>query len=119
MDQLNLILGIFGILVLALGTGAEIVRGYMATKPLLALAAGFALGYVVARISGMSVADNGLITVADVSEGNIKIFRSSGRFVQAVGRAGAGPGEYGDPRFVDWGNDGRLHIIDRAVLGFI
>lgn len=50
MDQLNLIIGVFGLIVLVLGVGAEVVRKFLATEPFLALAIGFLLGPHVAGV---------------------------------------------------------------------
>ncbi len=58
---------------------------------------------------------DGTIFLVDNSDGIVKAFDPSGRFVKAIGRKGGGPGEY--EKVIDIGTDrnAQLHLFD-AVL---
>ncbi|MDE2975115.1 MAG: hypothetical protein OXU64_10445 [Gemmatimonadota bacterium] len=64
----------------------------------------------IVRISGATW-DGNNFAIADVSEGNAKLFDGDGRLVAIVGRHGDGPGEFRSPRFPELHAD-RLYVAD-------
>ena len=66
----------------------------------------------IALISGTSW-DGGRIAIADVSEGNAKLFESDGSLIATMGRSGEGPGEFGEAREPQL-MGGRLYVADGA-----
>jgi hypothetical protein len=64
------------------------------------------------RVSGMDLDDHGRIAIADVSEGNVKIYARSGRLLRIIGRKGDGPGEFSQPRYPRFTSDGGLYVGD-------
>ena len=70
----------------------------------------------IVRVSGLARRGDGLLALADVSEGNVKLFAPDGRLRRIVGRKGQGPGEFVSPRHPAFGPDGRLMVVD-AQLG--
>lgn len=68
----------------------------------------------IIRVSGVSVAPSGRIALADVSEGNVKVFEPTGTLAFIVGGKGMGPGEFQQPRFPRFDRRGDLHVADGA-----
>ncbi len=62
----------------------------------------------IALISGARW-DGDRIAIADVSEGNAKLFDSDGSLIATMGRSGEGPGEFTSARHIDF-LDGRLLV---------
>lgn len=66
------------------------------------------------HVQSVAIDGDGRIYVLDVSDNSIRIFDSRGRFVDKVGRAGRGPGDFANP----WGlvHDGRrgLFVADQV-----
>jgi DNA-binding beta-propeller fold protein YncE len=66
---------------------------------------------------GLSVAPNGDVYVADLSNGRISVFGATGAFKQAFGHLGAEPGkgkpgEFNEPSSVAVGPDGTVYVAD-------
>jgi len=68
----------------------------------------------IIRVSGVSVAPSGRIAIADVSEGNVKVFEADGTLAFIAGAKGMGPGEFQQPRFPRFDRRGFLHVADGA-----
>ncbi|MGD9715037.1 MAG: 6-bladed beta-propeller [Thermomicrobiales bacterium] len=66
----------------------------------------------IVRVSGIDVDAGGRILLGDVSEGNVKLFDAHGKLLGIMGRKGAGPGEFNQPRFPRFGPDGRIYVAD-------
>lgn len=66
----------------------------------------------VVRLSGLDFDNFGRVAVADVSEGNVKLFTRAGRLLRVLGRKGEGPGEFSQPRFPRFTPDGGLYVGD-------
>ena len=66
----------------------------------------------IVRVSGMARRSDGFLALADVSEGNVKLFASDGRLSRIIGRKGRGPGEFIAPRHLAFAPDGRLLVVD-------
>jgi hypothetical protein len=66
----------------------------------------------IVRLSGIDRNSAGVIALGDASEGNVKLFSESGRLLRILGRKGAGPGEFREPRYPRFGDDSTLHIAD-------
>jgi hypothetical protein len=66
----------------------------------------------IVRVSGLARRDDGILALADVSEGNVKLFAPDGRLHRILGRKGQGPGEFIAPRHLAFGPDGRLLVVD-------
>ena len=64
----------------------------------------------IVRISGATWSGNGF-AIADVSEGNAKLFDSDGVRIATVGRSGEGPGEFVSARYPELVNT-RLFVAD-------
>jgi hypothetical protein len=61
----------------------------------------------VVRLSGVTWLEDGRIAIADVSEGNVKVYGADGRLLQVIGRRGRGPGEFEQVRYPILLRDGR------------
>jgi hypothetical protein len=61
---------------------------------------------------GADIDSAGALLWADPSEGNVKWFDADGTLKMIVGRKGHGPGEFMNPFFPRFGQDGLIHIID-------
>jgi hypothetical protein len=66
----------------------------------------------IVRVSGLARRDDGTLALADVSEGNVKLFAPDGRLHRILGRKGRGPGEFIAPRHLAFDSDGRLLVVD-------
>ena len=66
----------------------------------------------IVRVSGLARRDDGILALADVSEGNVKLFAPDGRLHRILGRKGQGPGEFIAPRHLAFDPDGRLLVVD-------
>lgn len=66
----------------------------------------------IVRVSGLARRNDGVLALADVSEGNVKLFTPDGRLRRIVGRKGRGPGEFVSPRHPAFMPDGRLLVVD-------
>lgn len=66
----------------------------------------------IVRISGVDLGPGGVLALADVSEGNVKLFGPDGRLIRILGRKGAGPAEFTAPRYPRFGPDGLLYVGD-------
>lgn len=66
----------------------------------------------IVRVSGLARREDGILALADVSEGNVKLFTPDGRLSRIVGRKGRGPGEFIAPRHLAFAPDGRLFVVD-------
>jgi hypothetical protein len=66
----------------------------------------------IVRISGVDLGPGGVLALADVSEGNVKLFGPDGRLIRILGRKGAGPAEFGAPRYPRFAPDGLLYVGD-------
>lgn len=66
----------------------------------------------IVRVSGLARRDDGTLALADVSEGNVKLFTPGGRLLRIIGRKGRGPGEFIAPRHLAFAPDGRLLVVD-------
>jgi hypothetical protein len=66
----------------------------------------------IVRVSGLARRDDGVLALADVSEGNVKLFEPDGRLRRIIGRKGRGPGEFISPRHPAFAPDGRLLVVD-------
>lgn len=64
------------------------------------------------RINDIAVDAWGRIVLADVVEGQIRVFDSTGAFVRALGRRGRGPGEFNEPKGIRIRDDGGVTIYD-------
>ena len=71
---------------------------------------------LLVRASGVAIASDGRIAVGDASEGNVKIYTPDGRLRQILGRKGDGPNEFRAPRWLRFGSNGNLYVVD-AQLG--
>lgn len=70
----------------------------------------------IVRVSGLARRPDGVLALADASEGNVKLFAPDGRLLRVIGRKGQGPGEFLTPRYPVFHPDGRLLVAD-AQLG--
>lgn len=80
-----------------------------------ALAIGEADGpeaYVFGRVSGVYVADDGRIYVADSQALETRVFSPAGEFVGRFGRGGEGPGEFGHIGGIGRAPDGGIALLD-------
>lgn len=66
----------------------------------------------IVRISGFARAGDGSIVIADASEKNVKLFDARGKLLRTLGSAGAGPGQFQDPRFPRWLRGGGLVVAE-------
>jgi hypothetical protein len=66
----------------------------------------------IVRVSGLARREDGILALADVSEGNVKLFGPDGRLRRIIGRKGRGPGEFISPRHPAFARDGRLLVVD-------
>jgi hypothetical protein len=66
----------------------------------------------IVRVSGLARREDGMLALADVSEGNVKLFMPDGRLTRIIGRKGRGPGEFISPRHPAFAPDGRLLVVD-------
>jgi hypothetical protein len=66
----------------------------------------------IVRVSGLARRDDGVLALADVSEGNVKLFEPDGRLRRIIGRKGKGPGEFVSPRYLVFRPDGGLIVVD-------
>jgi hypothetical protein len=64
------------------------------------------------RVSGLDFDRRGRVAIADVSEGNVKVYDRGGQLLQVVGRKGEGPGEFSQPRYPRFTPDGGLYVGD-------
>lgn len=65
-----------------------------------------------ADVRSLAIDGTGRIYVVDFGNDAIQLFDASGRYVRAVGRSGAGPGEYRQPYGVLIAPDGRVWVND-------
>lgn len=70
--------------------------------------------YTLTEVGGISIGPNGTIFVAQPREHNIKVYDSSGRFLQILGRQGGGPGEFSSILQMGWLAD-TLWVTDPAA----
>lgn len=64
-----------------------------------------------AILKDFAVDDNGRVYIADLRENKIHVFNPDGSYVQAIGRAGRGPGEFQMIWAIQVSND-HLHVLD-------
>ncbi len=69
----------------------------------------------IVRLSGFDRRDDGTFMIGDVSEGLVTLFTPEGRVRARIGRKGQGPGEFDQPRYPRFGNDGRIYIADGGL----
>lgn len=70
---------------------------------------------IIARISGLEIAPDGKLILADASEGNLKVFEKNGKLVRVVGRKGRGPGEFQAVGRPFLGQDRNWYVLDPAL----
>ena len=101
----------FTLIALTLAAGCG--RAQDARPPVLRAAVDLAIGseedgrYLFANIMGIDVDRSGRIVVADLGQKSVTLYDAAGRYLFAIGRGGAGPGEYVDgccPRFSPTGD---------------
>lgn len=68
--------------------------------------------YTFVAISGLAFAPNGRLVVTDLRDHVVRIYDSAGMFQYAVGRRGAGPGEFISPVSATIDRDGLLWVRD-------
>src|SRR5205085_2595285 len=68
------------------------------------------------RVTTIAGDSSGGFYVVDSKDGVLKAFDRTGSFIRAIGRRGAGPGEYEMIRNLMVAPDGSLHVLD-GVLG--
>lgn len=72
-------------------------------------------GAPIVRISGLEIEPGThRILLADASEGNVKLFDSTGRLIRILGSRGTGPGQFTEPRYPRFGPDGSIHVCEGA-----
>ena len=67
---------------------------------------------LLARIADIALASDGRIIVADMLEGNVKAYDSTGALLSIVGRKGDGPGELRQPYGISLGPHGQIAVAD-------
>lgn len=68
--------------------------------------------YVFGRIVGVVTDSLGRVYAADLQASEVRVFDAAGEFLFAIGRRGAGPGEFGGPCCLAFGPRGRLWVRD-------
>jgi 6-bladed beta-propeller len=68
--------------------------------------------YIFARVSDLDIDRRGNIVVADARGRTVRVFDRAGAFVQTIGEAGEGPGEFRSPGLVALDSAGRLYVED-------
>ncbi len=63
-------------------------------------------------VMGLAEDALGRVWVVDRQAKEVRVFHADGRHVRTVGRAGGGPGEFGDPASISTGPDGNLWVVD-------
>jgi hypothetical protein len=66
------------------------------------------------QVSGLSMDRSGRIYVADVLSHHVKVFSPEGKFLFAIGRKGAGPGEMDSPCCIAFDPRGELWVRDNG-----
>lgn len=66
----------------------------------------------IARLASLTIATNGTILIADLSEGNVKVYSDSGRLLRTLGRKGDGPGEFRQPIYTAVDPSGRIYVVE-------
>lgn len=66
----------------------------------------------IVRFSGIFSTPDGQLAMADVSEGRVSFYDSTGTLLRVVGRKGRGPGEFSEPRFVTWNDREQLIVAE-------
>jgi YD repeat-containing protein len=66
--------------------------------------------YEFGRVTSATISDDGRIFVADGQAREVRVFSQEGRFLQAFGRQGAGPGEFGALYSMTWLGDSILTL---------
>jgi hypothetical protein len=73
--------------------------------------------YEFGKVESVAATESGdHIFVLDQLRARLSVFRSSGEFVAATGRVGAGPGEFRNAQTVMVDLDGRVHVYDGGNL---
>ncbi len=62
--------------------------------------------------SGIAIAADGDVYIADIHEDRIQHFNGQGGFIQTIGGFGSGDGQFNTPRAVDIAPDGALYVAD-------
>ena len=75
------------------------------------------LGYVIGEVAAVNTDANGNILILDEKYHELKIFDPGGRHLRTVGRAGRGPGEFLQPKTLDWLSADTLVITDGTRRG--
>ncbi|MFW6198738.1 MAG: 6-bladed beta-propeller [Acidobacteriota bacterium] len=66
------------------------------------------------RVASVALAPDGRILVADQQADEIRVFEADGSFLEAWGRSGEGPGEFGSLYSLGWVGD-TLAVLDPGV----
>jgi hypothetical protein len=75
--------------------------------------------FVFGRIGSTDFLDDSTIAVLDPTANEVRLFTTSGRHVQTIGRAGSGPGEFRNPVLVVGTPKGEIIVSDlRRMLQF-
>lgn len=67
------------------------------------------------RIDDATVAPDGRVVLLDGGDLEIRVYSARGEFLSAIGRKGAGPGEFMGPTTMRVTEDGRLLVYDRVA----
>ncbi|MDW7762104.1 MAG: 6-bladed beta-propeller [Acidobacteriota bacterium] len=67
------------------------------------------------KIQGVGVSSDGRIHVLDSGNRRIAVFDEHGVFLFEYGRAGAGPGEFGEPNGMSLDTAGNVYVLDRQL----
>ena len=70
--------------------------------------------YVLGKIEDVDVDTQGNFVIADTRRVDVRLYSSSGQFLQTVGTAGKGPGEFRYPDLVAFDDEGVLYVSDRS-----
>jgi len=68
--------------------------------------------YMLNRPQDIHVSEDGTIYILDWSDVCIKVFDSTGKYLQTIGRKGQGPGEFEFLTYMALSSDGRIFIMD-------
>jgi len=66
----------------------------------------------IARLAGVTLTRNGSILIADLSEGNAKLYSHDGHLLHILGRKGDGPGEFRQPLYTAVDAHGQMYVVE-------
>jgi len=77
------------------------------------------LGYVIGKVCDATTDSVGNVLILDCMSNDLRVFGPDGHYLHTVGRTGRGPGEFLEPRKMDWLSPDTLVVVDGTRRGLL